>query len=62
MELISRRAQFIYDRNYNRNVDCAPSRRPMQKLRRLVTQRRKVRVFYARVYGKISFLTIPPRS
>ena len=34
----------------------------MKKLRRLVTQRRKVRVFIRRESGKISFLTIPPHS
>ena len=35
---------------------------PMKKFRRLVTQRRKVRVFVRKGSGKISFLTIPPHS
>ena len=53
----SRLAQFIYDRNYNRNTVMHLARLPVKKVRRLVTQRRKVRV-----YRKISFLTIPPHS
>ena len=49
VELRSRRAQFIYDRNYNRiglrPRGHAPSRLPVKKLRRLLHKRRKVRVF-----------------
>ena len=50
VELRSRRAQFIYDRNYNRielrRRGHAPSRLPVKKLRRLLHKRGKVRVFY----------------
>ena len=35
---------------------------PMKKFRRLVTQRRKLRVSVRKGSGKISFLTIPPHS
>ena len=63
MELRSRRAQFIYDRNYNRielrRRGHAPSRLPVKKLRRLLHKRGKVRVFYGRVSGKYHFLIIP---
>ena len=49
VELRSRRAQFIYDRNYNRSRfqsrGHAPSRLPVKKLRRLLHKRRKVRTF-----------------
>ena len=49
MELRSRRAQFIYDRNYNqiglKPCGHAPSRLPVKKLRSLLHKRRKVRVF-----------------
>ena len=49
VELRSRRAQFIYDRNYNRiglqPRGHAPSRLPVKKLRRLLHERRKGRVF-----------------
>ena len=49
MELRSRRAQFIYDRNYNQiglqPRGHAPSRLPVKKLRSLLRKRRKVRVF-----------------
>ena len=49
VELRSRRAQFIYDRNYNRiglqPRGHAPSRLSVKKLRRLLLKRRKVRVF-----------------
>ena len=49
VELRSRRAQFIYDRNYNRiglqPRGHAPSRLPVKKLRRLLLKKRKVRVF-----------------
>ena len=63
VELRSRRAQFIYDRNYNRielrRRGHAPSRLPVKKLRRLLHKRRKVRVLYGRVSGKYHFLIIP---
>ena len=39
-----------------------PSRLLVKKSRRLVSQRRKVTVFVAKVSGKISFLTIPSHS
>ena len=49
VQLRSRRAQFIYDRNYNRiglqPSGQAPSRLPVKKLRRLLHKKRKVRVF-----------------
>ena len=49
VELRSRRAQFIYDRNYNRiglrPRGHAPSRHPVKKLRRLLHKTRKVRLF-----------------
>ena len=49
VELRSRRAQFIYDRNYNQKGlqprGYAPSRLPVKKLRCLLHKRRKVRVF-----------------
>ena len=51
VELRSRRAQFIYDRNYTRiglqPRGHAPStwKPPVKKLRRLLHKRRKVRVF-----------------
>ena len=49
VELRSRRAQFIYDRNYNQiglqPCGHAPSRLPVKKLRSLLHKRRKVRVF-----------------
>ena len=49
VELRSRPAQFIYDRNYTR-IGLQPrghtaSRHPVKKLRRLLRRRRKVRVF-----------------
>ena len=48
VKLRSRRAQFVYDRNYNRiglqPQGHAPSRLPVKKLRRLLLKRRKVRV------------------
>ena len=63
VELRSRRAQFIYDGNYNRielrRRGHAPSRLPVKKLRRLLHKRRKVRVLYGRVSGKYHFLIIP---
>ena len=63
VELRSRRAQFICDRNYNRIGlqlrAYAPSILPVKKLRRLLHKRRKVRVFVWKGIGKISFLTIP---
>ena len=66
VELRSLRAQFVYDRNYNRTglqpQGHAPSRLPVKKLRRLLLKTRKVRVFHGRVSGKISFITIPPHS
>ena len=59
VELRSRRAQFIYDRNYNRiglqPRGHAPSRLSVKKLRPLLLKKRKVRVFVWRVL----FLTIP---
>ena len=49
VELRSRRAQFIYDRNYNRiglqPRGHAPSRLSVKKLRRLLLKKRKERVF-----------------
>ena len=49
VQLRSRRAQFIYGRNYNRiglqPRGHAPSRLPVKKLRRLLHKKRKVRVF-----------------
>ena len=49
VQLRSRRAQFIYDRSYNRiglqPRGHAPSRLPVKKLRRLLHKKRKVRVF-----------------
>ena len=55
VELRSRRAQFIYDRNYNRiglqPSGQAPSRLPVKKLGRMLHKRRKVKVS-----GKILFL------
>ena len=49
VELRSRRAHFIYERNFNRTGlqprGHAPSRLPVKKLRRLLHRRRKVRVF-----------------
>ena len=46
MELRSRRAQFVYDRNFNRTGlqprGQAPSRLSVKKLRRLLHKRRKV--------------------
>ena len=49
MELRSRRAQFIYDRNYNRiglqPRGHAPSRLQVKKLRSLLHKWRKVMVF-----------------
>ena len=46
VQLRSRRAQFIYDRNYNRiglqPRGHAPSRLPVKKLRRLLHKKRKV--------------------
>ena len=49
VELRSRRAQFIYDRNYNRiglqPRGHVPSRLSVKKLRRLLLKKRKVRVF-----------------
>ena len=49
VELRSRRAQFIYDRNYNRiglqPRGHAPSRFSVNKLRPLLLKKRKVRVF-----------------
>ena len=56
----SRRAQFIYDMNYNRiglqPRGHTPSRLPVKKLRGLEHKRRKVRVFvWKRVFRKISF-------
>ena len=63
VELRSRRAQFIYDRNYNRielrRRGHAPSRLSVKKLRRLLHKRGKVRVFYGTVSGKYHFLIIP---
>ena len=54
VELRSRRAQFVYDRNYNRiglqPQGHAPSRLPVKKLRRLLLKTRKVRAFRGRVY------------
>ena len=49
VELRSRGAQFLYDRNYNRiglqPRGHAPSRLSVKKLRRLLLKKRKVRVF-----------------
>ena len=49
VQLRSRRAQFIYDRNYNRiglqPRGHVPSRLSVKKLRRLLLKKRKVRVF-----------------
>ena len=49
VELRSRRAQFIFDRNYNQiglqPRGHAPTRLPVKKLRRLLHKRRKVRLF-----------------
>ena len=49
VELRSSRAQFIYDRNYNRirlqPRGHVPSRLSVKKLRRLLLKKRKVRVF-----------------
>ena len=49
VELRSRRAQFIYDRNYNQiglqPRGHAPSRLPVKKLRRLLHKTRKLRLF-----------------
>ena len=49
VELRSRRAQFLYDRNCNRiglqPRGHAPSRLSVKKLRRLLLKKRKVRVF-----------------
>ena len=63
VELRSRRAQFIYDRNHNRielqRRDHAPSRLPVKKFRHLLHKRRKVRVLYGKVSGKYHFLIIP---
>ena len=61
VELSSRRAQLIYDRNYNRIglqlSGHAPSRLPVKKVRRLLHKRRKVRVFVWRGIRKnITFL------
>ena len=54
VELRSRRAQFVCDRNYNRiwlqPQGHAPSRVPVKKLRRLLLKTRKVRTFRGRVY------------
>ena len=54
VELRSRRAQFVYDRNYNRiglqPQGHVPSRLPVKKLRRLLLKTRKVRAFRGRVY------------
>ena len=59
VELRSRRAQFIYDRNYNRielrRRGHAPSRLPVKKLRRLLHKRRKVKGFVWKGIRKISF-------
>ena len=67
VELRSRRAQFIYDRNCNRiglqlsgRLGHAPSRLLVKKLRHLLHKRTKVWYLYGRVSGKLSFLTIPP--
>ena len=64
--LRSRRAQFVYGRNYNR-IGLQPrghaaSRLLVKKLRRLLHKRRKVRVFVGKGIRKISFLTIPPHA
>ena len=49
VKLRSRRAQFIYDRNYNRiglqPRGHAPSRLSVKKLTRLLLKKRKVKVF-----------------
>ena len=56
VKLRSRRAQFVYDRNYNRiglqAQGHAPSILPVKKLRRLLLKRRKVRVFLWKVIRK----------
>ena len=54
LELRSRRAKFVYDRNYGRiglqPQGHAPSRLPVKKLRRLLLKTRKVRAFRGRAY------------
>ena len=60
VELRSRPAQFIYDRNHTR-IGLQPrghtaSRHPVKKLKRLLRRRRKVRVFVWKVSGKDPFL------
>ena len=53
VKLRSRRAQLLYDRNYNRiGYSHAPSRLPVKKLRRLLHKRRKVRVFLWKINWK----------
>ena len=59
VELRCRRAQFIYDRNYNRiglqPRGHAPSRLSVKKLRRLLHKRSKVRVFVWKGIRKNTF-------
>ena len=69
VELRSRRAQFIYDRNYNRiglqPGGQAPSRLPVKKLGRLLHKGRKVKGIYLLVWKGIRkniIFTIPPHS
>ena len=67
VELRSRRAQFVSDRNYTRiglqPQGHAPSRLLVKKLRRLSPQNKKSKgISWKGISGKISFLTIPPHS
>ena len=67
VELRSRRAQFIYERNYNgiglRPRNHAPSRLPVKKLRHLSAQNEKSKAICMEEYPeKYHFLTTPPHS
>ena len=63
VELRSRHTQlFMTEILIELGYSHAPSRLPVKKLRHLLHKRGKVRYWYGRVSGKISFLTIPPHS
>ena len=60
VELISRRAQFIYERNYDRNAH-APSRHPVKKLKDVLTKEKSKSICtegYQEKYHFLLFLRI----
>ena len=62
VELRSRRAHFIYERNFNRiglqPRGHAPSRLPVKTLRRLLHTRRKVKVFHFLLFLRFFYLFV----